>query len=541
MMRAVKPPVFQIFGPLTLGTTAKRPVLIVAALLIASFVVGVDTRVFTVGLPDLRGAYALGFDEASWLSTIANAPQILIASAVAWLATVFGIRRVMIPSCLIYALISLCIPLVHESQTLFALHALRALLLGVFIPATIMVIFRNLEPRYWLIGIAIYALRIPLSQNLGFALVGIYGDYLGWQWLYWQDVLLAPLIALLLVFGAPREAVNVDLLKEADWGGMLLLGTAMTMLYIGIDQGNRLDWFKSGIVTPLVIGGAVLTLAFFINESLVRRPWAHVSVILSRNIGLGFAALLAFAFSSAASSIFVPAYLQSVVGLRPISISELYLTAAVLPSFAFVAIATIMLYRFDVRLSIIIGLSMLAVGSLIGMRMTSVWAPASFFWVVLLHTGGQSFAFFATVVYTLGNSDPKRATAASAYVQVIRIFSTEMAGSLLNTFVRVREQYHSNVLGGPISSSLPAFRTALEKLEHVFGTLPQAVATIAAQVKTQAFVLAYADAFVISFWIALAGIACVAFMGALPFGPLHPEFRRRQAPARLDAPAMPKN
>ena len=56
------------FGPVTSGTTAQRPYLIVAALLLASFVVGFDTRVFAVGLPDLRGAYSLGFDDPAYFT-----------------------------------------------------------------------------------------------------------------------------------------------------------------------------------------------------------------------------------------------------------------------------------------------------------------------------------------------------------------------------------------------------------------------------------------------------------------------------------------
>lgn len=297
------------FGPKTKGVKSAKPYVIVAALLLASFTVGLDTRVFSVGLPDLRGPMGLSVDEASWLSTIANAPQILIYSAVAWLATVFGVRRVMIPATLIYAGISMIIPLVHGGETLLALHACRGLLLGVFLPATIMVIFRNLEPRYWLIGIAIYTLRVPLSQYLGVVLVGVYGDYLGWQWLYWQDVIIAPLVSLLLILAAPTEKVNVALLERADWGGMLLLGTAMTLLYIAMDQGNRLDWVSSGLIISFLGAGCFLTVCFFFNESVVRHPWAHASVILSRNIGIGYSIIIAFACSAAGASIAIPAYI----------------------------------------------------------------------------------------------------------------------------------------------------------------------------------------------------------------------------------------
>jgi DHA2 family multidrug resistance protein len=48
------------------------------------------------GLIDLRGTFGLGVDEAAWLSTLATAPQIVLAPAVAWLAAAYGIRRVMV-------------------------------------------------------------------------------------------------------------------------------------------------------------------------------------------------------------------------------------------------------------------------------------------------------------------------------------------------------------------------------------------------------------------------------------------------------------
>ncbi len=519
------------FGPVTSGTTASRPYLIVAALLLASFVVGFDTRVFTVGLPDLRGAYSLGVDEASWLNTVANAPQILISSAVAWLATVFGVRRVMIPSTLIYACISFAIPLVHGDTTLFVLHGARALLLGVFIPATIMVIFRNLDMKYWLIGIAIYALRVPLSQNLGFVLVGVYGDYLGWQWLYWQDVIVAPLIALLLFVAAPREEINVSLLKTADWGGMLLLGSSMAMLYVALDQGNRLDWLQSGIVTSLLVGGAILAIGFFINESVVKVPWAHASVILSRNIGFGYAVILAFTLSSSGGSIVIPSFLQNVVGLRPIAISGLYVVGAVIPVFGFITLAVYLQRRVDSRLCILLGFVAMAFGSLIGSRLTVEWSPWSFLPVVLLFTAGQSFTFFSTVVYLLANSDPKRATAASAYIQVIRLGSVELAVSVLSTWLRRREQFHSNVLDGSIAASSHELHGIVAKLETLFGTSPraglEALSVVTTQVRGQAYVLAYADGFVLSFCFAVIGILLVVFMGAMPFGPLHPDFQYR--------------
>src|ERR1044071_1687351 len=100
-------------GPLSQGGIAPQPLFAVGAVLLGSFLANFDSRLTSVGLPDLRGAFSLGFDEGAWLSTAAIGSQIFIAPAVAWLATVFGLRRVLgIPS-LVYAVVSLEIGRAH--------------------------------------------------------------------------------------------------------------------------------------------------------------------------------------------------------------------------------------------------------------------------------------------------------------------------------------------------------------------------------------------------------------------------------------------
>lgn len=515
------------FGPLSAGASAKRPYLIVTALLLAAFVVSFDTRIFAIGLPDLRGAFGLGYDQASWLSTAANAPQIFLASGVAWLMTVLGVRRIMIPTSMAYAAVSLAIPLLHSTDLLIGFHIVRGLLLGILIPATIMIIFRNLDPHLWLIGIAIYALRIPLSQSLGVVIVGTYVEHLGWQWLYWQDVILAPLIALLIFFGAPFEALNMKLMKTADWGGMLLLGSSMAMLYVALDQGNRLDWFNSGVIVSLFVAGALLAVCFVINENVVANPWAHGSVILSRNLGLGFGVIIACAFGGVSQAVFVPGFLQTVVGLRPIQMAGLFFESAVLPVFVFIAIATLLLRVLDPRFCMILGFVAMALASMLGVSITSAWYAPSFALIVLLQTFGQAFIFLSAIVYLVTNIDHNRATAASAYIQVLRLGSAELAGSLFSTWITHREQFHSNILGSHVTDALPALRSTLSKLAHVFGASDSsnlaAISVVGAQTRTQAYVLAYSDGFVISFWFALVGLVLVAFMKAAPKGPLTPK------------------
>jgi MFS transporter, DHA2 family, multidrug resistance protein len=515
-------------GPLSRGGIAPQPLFAVGAVLLGSFLANFDSRLTSVGLPDLRGGFSLGFDEGAWLSTAAIGSQIFIAPAVAWLATVFGLRRILgIPS-LVYALISLLIPFVSHYPTLIVLSIAHGLLLGTFVPATLMIVFRNLPIRWWLPAIAIYSIRVGFALDTGTSAVGFYVEHLGWQWLYWQGVLIAPLMGLMVWLGTPHETTNRELLRDADWGGMLLLGTGVSMIYAGLDQGNRLDWLGSGTVAALLIAGAVLFVAFIVNEFVVRRPWAHVNVLFSRNVGLALVVILLYTLTSLSNSSLVPNFLSVVGLLRPEQTGEVLLVYGALPMLVTVPLSIFLLRHIDPRGVLIIGLSAFAIANLLGTQLTHNWRHDDFIPIVILQSIGQAFTLFPIIIIALSNADFSRATAFAAYIQLMRLGGAEIGIALMGTWLRVREQIHSNYIGKHLADGSANVVQILRHLgdsfaSHGLGTAPgRALGTLAALVQREANVLAYIDGFWLTFWFAITALGVVALMTRAPPGPFTP-------------------
>jgi DHA2 family multidrug resistance protein len=518
----------QALGPISRGGIAPRPLFAVGAVLLGSFLANFDSRLTSVGLADLRGAFSLGFDEGAWLSTAGIGSQIFIAPAVAWLATVFGLRRVLgIPS-LVYALVSLVIPFVHDYTTLIVLSIVHGLLLGTFVPATLMIVFRNLPIRWWLPAIAIYSIRVGFALDTSTWLVGFYVDNWGWQWLYWQGVAIAPLMGLMVYLGTPAEPVDRNLLRNADWGGMLLLGTSVSMIYAGLDQGNRLDWLESGTVMALLLGGAALFVLFLINEALVPQPWAHVNVLFSRNIGLSLVVILLYTLTSLSNSSLVPNFLGVVGGLRPEQTGVLLLTYGALPMFVLVPVSIYLLRHFDPRIVLIVGLSAFAAANLLGTQLSHFWARGDFVTIVMLQSIGQAFTLLPIIILAVSNSDPARATSFAAYIQIMRLGGAEIGVALMGTWLRVREQIHSNTLGLHIENGGVDVTRLLKKLSEFFAghgaaTAPaRALGTLSAFVQREAYTLAYIDGFWLCFWLAMAALGVTALITRAPSGPFTP-------------------
>jgi MFS transporter, DHA2 family, multidrug resistance protein len=516
-------------GPVSLGGIANRPLFAVVAVLLGAFLANFDSRLTTIGLPDLRGAFSLSFDEGAWFSTASIGSQIFIAPAVAWLATAFGLRRVLGIPALVYAVVSLVIPLVRENYPLLlTLCVMHGLLLGTFVPATLMIIFRNLPMKWWLPAIAMYSIRVGFALDTSSSAVGFYVEHWGWQWLYWQAVVISPLMALMVYLGTPPEPVNRELVRSADWGGMLLLGTSVSMIYAGLDQGNRLDWLESGTVVALLISGAVLFVVFVINEVLVRQPWAHVNVLFNRNIGLALIVILLYTLTSLSNSSLVPNFLLNITLLRPEQSGVLLLTYGALPMVVLVPLSIVLLRHFDARTVMVLGFSAFAAANLWGTQLTHDWARVDFVGIVLLQSIGQSLTLFPIIIVALSNADTSRATAFAAYIQIMRLGGAEIGISLMATWLRVREQIHSNYLGVHVQSGGIHATQALKQLStefanHGTGTAEaRAIAVLSSWVAREANVLAYIDGFWLCFWLAMAALFFVAFITRAPPGPFTP-------------------
>ncbi|SEI23359.1 Major Facilitator Superfamily protein [Tardiphaga sp. OK245] len=510
------------------GRRSHHPLCAVGAVLIGSFLVGFQTRLFSIGLADLKGHFSLSFDEGAWLSTAANAPQILIAPAVVWLAVTFGVRRILCLPSLVFALICTIIPFVRDFETLLVLHVLQALLLGLFIPATIIVILRNLPQRWWLPALAIYAFRSAFTSNFGVSLVGSYVQNLGWEWLYWQGTILAPIMGLFAYFGAPDEPVSRDALTRADWGGMILLGSGLALVYVGLDQGNRLDWSSSGIVMATLAGGLALIVAFFINESVIAEPWASARVLMSRNLILLFATTTLFLLSSQSNSLLLPNFLTVVAALRPEQMGPLFVNYVAIPLFVLTIIAVLLLRRIDARIVLAMGLTAFACAALLGTTLTQQWRLVDFEVLALFQAIGHAFTFISIIVFTFANVDRTKAVAAAAYIQVLRLGSAELGLALLSTWLRIREQIHSHYLGQHVASGDSVVVKRLAQLKAHFApdftgaAAKRSLSALATTIQKEAYTLAYIDGFWLSFWAAIGALLLVAMMKAAQPGPFTP-------------------
>jgi DHA2 family multidrug resistance protein len=292
-----------------------------------------------------------------------------------------------------------------------------------------------------------------------------------------------------------------------------------------LDQGNRLDWFRSGFVVSMLAAAALLACVFLWHESLVKEPWAHLSILFSRNIALGFAAISCFMVASLGSSFLEPNFLISVAHLRPEQIGDFSAPYSVLLLVCATVTAVVLVRTAGLRVALIIGFTCFALSAWLGTRLTNLWSLPEFRLIVVLQTFGEEVTFLAAVTTLFSNVNPARAIALTAYVQVVRLMCSETVGSTMATWIRQREQLHSYLIGLHVTAGTPGSNSMLATLGSGAGgsqvdPVKRGIGVLAGLVQREANVQAYIDGFWVAFLAAIIGLFVVALMTRSPTHPL---------------------
>jgi DHA2 family multidrug resistance protein len=477
------------------------------------------SRATSFGLADLRGALHAGFDEGAWITTSFGVAQMLMGVASPYLGAIFGARRVLLTGIGVFFAASLLGPFSTGLPGYLILLFLAGLGSGTFIPLTISFVIRTLPARLLVFGLAIYAMNSELSQNIAASLEGWYVDHLTWRWIEWQYCVASLAMFAAIWFGVPREDTKFELIQHFDWWGLTYAGLGFALLYAGLDQGNRLDWQNSGLVCGLLAGGGILATAFLVREMTASRPFLNLRILLRGNLPLLMIALAGFRFIILSTAYIIPTYLQSVQSFRELQVGRVLLWIA-LPQLLLVVPVAVLLGKIDGRLVLAAGSALIGIACLMASLVTSVWSTGDFLPSQVLQAVGQSLALTALVVLVVRSTIPAEALTIGCLLQISRLFGGEIGTTFMQTFVRTREQVHSNFIGLHIQQGAAL---SVERLADYAAQLSsrgaesglassQALSLLKSAVATQADVLAYADGFAAAAVAALGCLILVAVM-----------------------------
>jgi DHA2 family multidrug resistance protein len=506
------------------------PIFGVAGVLLGAALATFLGRLLSVGIADLRGALHLDFDAASWIGTSYNMGLMFIGPFSVYLGGLLGPRRVLLACAGIFTILCLLMPFAAHFSLLIALLVLAGLTAGTFYPLSLSFILRNIPQRYALYGIAAYAIDIVVSTHIAHSYEGWLMTALSWRWIFWTDALLTPLMILFVLLGiAPQPLPQPKPGQpKPSWHGFLYFSSGAALLYGALDQGQRLDWWRSEAFVALVITGAFLLVCAVVRHFTRPNPLINFPFLRRRNPLLLAIVLIFFRFMLLSAVIIVPSYLASVQSYNNEQVGPVLLWLAI-PQLLAGLFAVFLLGRIDNRIILASGFGLMGLGCLMNAGLSSDWSGTNFMASQLILALGEGLAFnglVGSIVLDILNSGAMSRgidlLTFSGFFQTVRLLGGEVGSTFMQHFLQIREQFHSNVLGLHVQSGSLATNERIAALTagmQAQATSPdvamgRAATLLALTVRKQAFTLAITDCFLLLGCASVVCLIVIASMGA---------------------------
>jgi DHA2 family multidrug resistance protein len=522
------------------GELSHSPVLGIVGVVTGAGIVTLAGRLLSLGTADLKGSLGIGYDDGAWIGSAFNIALMFIGPFTVYLGGLLGARRVLIIAASGFTLVNCLLPFAHTYNLLLVGLVLAGLTSGTFYPLTLSFALRSIPLRFLPFTLALYATFVDGAVNIAPTLYGWFRDHLSFRWMFWSMAVLTPIMLLCIYRGIPPSPPAQKRGPAPSFAGFLYGSAGFAMLFAALDQGQRLDWWRSGLFNALFGGGV-----FFLGISIFRRlrspnPLVDLPFLRRWNtIILGFALIL-FRFCLLSTIILVPQSL-SIHGFEADQIGPAVIWSALpLLILAFVA-ALLLLQGLDPRWLMTAGFLCIAGAAILNAQYTSAWSAADYYRSELLMGVGQSFAFIGLVadivlqaIFSGGLSKPQAALTFSAFFHVVRLFGGQIGVAVMTHFIAIRERVHSNLLGLHVQSGQWITNASVHQLTAgLYGksaglssAAGRAVGLIGARLRLQAYALSFIDGFHLICWACVTALLLTALLrkalldyGELAFGP----------------------
>ena len=282
--------------------------LALTVLLAGMFMALVDATIVNVALPSIRTS--LGADEST-LSWIISGYALTFGLALIPSGRIgdrIGHKWVFIVGVILFTAASAYCGFAQNDFDIILGRVLQGLAGGIFVPAVgsfIQLLFKGRErgKAFAIMG-SVIGISSAIGQIAGGLLIQAFGEAEGWRWVFFVNLPIGILTAILAIRMLPGGDAHADRTNRMDWLGVVLLSGALTAVLIPLIQGQQDGWPAWVWWTMAAgIGGVAIFAAWQVIFTR-RGGSALVPPRLFHHVSFTFGVILALVYFAAFTSIF---------------------------------------------------------------------------------------------------------------------------------------------------------------------------------------------------------------------------------------------
>jgi DHA2 family multidrug resistance protein len=461
---------------------AARAVVVVGVML-ATLLQTLDTTIVNVALPTIQGNLGATIDEGAWVVTGYIISAVVVIPLTPWLQLRFGRRQYYAAAIFGFTIASMLCGLSRSIEELVFWRLVQGAFGGGLI-ATGQATLRDTFPRSQLgASQALFSLGAIVGPSIGPYLGGVLTDNYAWNWVFFINVVPGTLagIIILMRLRNPTEPRKVPV----DAIGLALLAIGLGSLQYVLGQGERNEWFDSGVIR-FFAATAVLGLASFVWWELTqaKEPIVDLRVLRFRSIWAG--SMLAFTVGASlfGAIVILPQYSQSILGFTATLSGELIFIRAICIAIATVPVANLVgRGKLDARVSLGAGFLLVSLSNYLqSLDTTSISSFWTFLWPQLVGGLGLGMLFVPISIAVLSSVPQEIAPKAVSFTSLSVQLGGSISTAILVTLLDRRSALHLSDLAGTITLRNPAVVQWLHHhlpLGELFGIVNREATTLA--------------------------------------------------------------
>lgn len=475
--------------------------------ILPTFIEVMDTSVVNVALPHIQGSLSAGVDEVTWVLTSYLVSNAIIIPITGWLAGIFGRRRYLIFSIILFTVSSLLCGAAPSLEILVVARVLQGLGGGGLQPLSQAILLEAFPVAEHGLAMAVFGMGVVLAPILGPVVGGWITDNWTWRWVFYINLPVGILaIALALLFVHDPSYIRKAKLRVDKWG-LLLIAVGLGCLQVVLDKGGREDWFQSNFILILSLIAATCLVLFVIVELRTEYPVVNLRVFRDRTFAAGNLIMFVGFFCLFGGIIMLPLYAQNLMHY-----TALYAGLAIGPgglaSLLIMPIAGILMkHGVSSRRLLAIGVGTMAYSLYL---MSGFNLQADFYsiaWPRVVQGFGMGLFFVPLAASTYVNIPREEMGNASGIFNLLRNLGGSFGVATSATLLSQRAQLHQTFLVEHVTPFHPGFRDYVGRLLQNFPAEQVAVAgpskligAVYQEVVRQATMLAFNDIFWLFAW-----------------------------------------
>jgi DHA2 family multidrug resistance protein len=445
-----------------------NPWLIALAVMLATFMVILDTSIAVVALPYIAGNLGATQDESTWVLTSYLVANAVILPTSTWFSSFFGRKRFLIGCTVVFTVASLLCGLATSMPMLVLARVLQGLGGGAMQPLSQAILLESFPPSKRGAATSLFGLAIVVAPILGPTLGGWLTDNWSWRWTFYINLpvgILAFFLISMLVEDPPY--IRSRRPGRFDGLGFGLIALSLGTLQIMLDKGQDADWFSAVWLRWFAVICVLSLIGFIVRALSSDHPIVDLHVFKNRNFAVSCVLFGLFGVVLYSLIAIQPLFLQTLLGYDAFD-AGLSVSPRGIGSLAALFVVGTLIGKIDARLLAGVGFAVMCLASFILCRLSLQIAMSSVVFPNVLAGFGVGCLFVPLTTLGVGTLGNQQIGNATVLQNLIRNIGSSVGLSMVSTLQERFSQAHQLTMVNQLSPLNPQYRQKSEVIRQIF-------------------------------------------------------------------------